>query len=60
MGLAGTLGDLLGVVFMASLGGALYLAAGVIAWVTLRPGDMAQPSGPARSAKGLPARTEAA
>jgi MFS family permease len=60
MGLSGTLGDLLGVVFMASLGGALYLAAGVTAWVTLRPCDKVQQSGPARAAKGLPARTEAA
>ncbi len=36
MGLAGALGDLLGVVVIASLGGALYLIAGLVAWVMLR------------------------
>jgi MFS family permease len=36
MGLAGALGELLGVVVIASLGGALYLTAGLLAWGMLR------------------------
>ncbi len=49
MGLAGALGDLLGVVVIASLGGALYLAAGLLAWVLLRETAAAPVAGTVRA-----------
>ena len=48
MGLAGTLGDLVGVIVIASLGGALYLTAGLLAWGMLR-GTAAAPAPVARA-----------
>ena len=41
MGLAGMLGDLVGVILIASLGGALYLTAGLLAWGMLREAESA-------------------
>ncbi len=56
MGLAGTLGDLVGVIVIASLGGALYLTAGLLAWGMLRGAE----STPAPVARTVPVPGKAA